>query len=336
MKWFSLVLAIVGPAQAALRFGCTKLSLQRLDPLVQPGMIPSNHVHQIVGGNTFNATMNPANDIGNTGSCTTCVFSEDFSNYWTAVLYFKARNGTYKRVPQEGNADLEGETGGMTIYYTQDSFSSNGNQHITAFPKGFRMTVGSPTITNRSVAVQQPGLRYTCLQTLLTRGAETPDFPTTPCPAGIMAIHHFPACWDGVNLDSPDHQSHMYSTTIGGFQTAGPCPSSHPVRVPQLAYETLWDTTQFNDPSLWPTDGSQPFYWSFNDNLGYGTHGDYVFGWKNDALQRAMNSSCMFQACEAPQGGPLQSQSINQQSSCSVQNTVTEDTDGWLEALPGF
>lgn len=29
---------------------------------------------------------------------------EDFSNYWTANLYFKARNGTYKRVPQLGHA----------------------------------------------------------------------------------------------------------------------------------------------------------------------------------------------------------------------------------------
>lgn len=31
-------------------------------------------------------------DIGNTATCTTCTFSEDFSNYWTAVLYFKAQN----------------------------------------------------------------------------------------------------------------------------------------------------------------------------------------------------------------------------------------------------
>jgi hypothetical protein len=67
-------------------------------------------------------------------------------------------------------------------------------------------------------------------------------------------------CWDGKNLDSPDHQSHMYSTTkVGTFVEAGPCPASHPVRMPQLAYETIWDTRQFNDKALWPSDGSQPF-----------------------------------------------------------------------------
>ena len=42
-------------------------------------------------------------DVSAMADCTTCAFSEDFSNYWTANLYFKARNGTYKRVPQKGN-----------------------------------------------------------------------------------------------------------------------------------------------------------------------------------------------------------------------------------------
>lgn len=134
MKTLSLV-AFVGAANAALRFGCSTLSVQRLDPVVQPGKVPSAHVHQIVGGNSFNATMKSAeNHPADLSTCTTCFFAEDFSNYWTAVLYFKARNGTYHRVPQFANAALEGSTAGMTIYYTQESFFSNGNQKITAFP----------------------------------------------------------------------------------------------------------------------------------------------------------------------------------------------------------
>lgn len=32
-----------------LRFECSQLVIERLDPLVNPGMIPSPHVHQIVG-----------------------------------------------------------------------------------------------------------------------------------------------------------------------------------------------------------------------------------------------------------------------------------------------
>lgn len=135
MKWLFLALALVAPSQAGLRLGCSTLSIQRLDPLVMLGMIPSAHVHQIVGGNAFNATMDSTKtNIGDTATCTTCSFSEDFSNYWTAVLYFKARNGSYHRVPLYANADMDGSVAGMTIYYTQQDFNSNGNQHITAFP----------------------------------------------------------------------------------------------------------------------------------------------------------------------------------------------------------
>lgn len=46
----------------------------------------------------FNITMNPANNLASLSTCTTCVFSEDFSNYWTAVLFFRHSNGTMKRV----------------------------------------------------------------------------------------------------------------------------------------------------------------------------------------------------------------------------------------------
>jgi hypothetical protein len=43
MKWYILLLQ-AGSAQAALRFGCASVSIQRLDPLVEPGRVPSSHV----------------------------------------------------------------------------------------------------------------------------------------------------------------------------------------------------------------------------------------------------------------------------------------------------
>ncbi|KAF2874302.1 hypothetical protein BDV95DRAFT_539638 [Massariosphaeria phaeospora] len=331
MKWLTLAAALVGPAQAALRFGCSTVSIQRLDPLVQPGITPSSHVHQIVGGDRFNASMN--GDIGEEGRCTTCTFSEDFSNYWTATLYFKHTNGSYKRVPIMQNAALpNGINGGMTIYYTQQDFNTNGNQKITAFPKGFRMTVGAPTVNNLDQAKKNVGLRFVCLADKNTRFPETPDFPTKACKGGIMTVHHFPSCWNGKDLDSPDHQSHMYATTKEAFQAAGPCPASHPVRMPQLAYETLYDTTQFNN--MWPTNGANPYVLSYGDAKGYGTHADYVFGWKGDSLQKAMDNSCMFNACEG--GKPLKSQGVAAMNACQVKSAVKEDIDGWLPKLPGM
>ena len=73
------------------------------------------------------------------------------------------------------------------------------------------------------------------------------------------------SCWDGVNLDSPDHRSHVAYPESGTFEGGGPCPKSHPIKIPQVLYETIWDTRGFNDKSIWPEDGSQPFVFSTGD-----------------------------------------------------------------------
>lgn len=52
-----LLAAFVTSTQAGLRFPCSTLTNQRLDPAAQPGALPSAHLHMIVGGNAFNATM---------------------------------------------------------------------------------------------------------------------------------------------------------------------------------------------------------------------------------------------------------------------------------------
>jgi hypothetical protein len=118
MKYNSLALVLMGQlaaAQQMIRFSCSQLVVARMDPLVNPGVTVSPHVHQVVGGNSFKVDMNPeTHDLVNKSTCTTCTFAEDFSNYWTAVLYFKARNGTYKRVRQFPNVGLRAD-GGVTV-----------------------------------------------------------------------------------------------------------------------------------------------------------------------------------------------------------------------------
>lgn len=43
------------------------------------------------------------------------------------------------------------------------------------------------------------------------------------------------------------------------------CPDSHPIRLPLLFMEIVWDTRQFNTAELWPKDGTQPFVFSMGD-----------------------------------------------------------------------
>ncbi|KEZ45896.1 hypothetical protein SAPIO_CDS1272 [Scedosporium apiospermum] len=310
-----------------LRFSCSQLVVDRLDPLVNPGQLPSPHLHQIVGGNSFNVTMDPTKDISVTSSCTTCQFSEDLSNYWTAVMFFKARNGTYRRIPLMGNIGFEQANGGVTVYYLN---SARGNAKVTAFPPGYRMLVGDANYRTKEEAQRFRQLTYTCLTSPGTRSGETLEFPNKPCPYGIMVNVRFPTCWDGKNLDSADHMSHVSYPESGTFESGGPCPATHPIKVPQVFLEAIWDTRPYNDKALWPEDGSQPFVWSFGDDTGYGNHGDYVFGWKGDALQRAMDANCNVN-CPT-----LKSQSLQEGNKCAVQPMVNEDIDGWLTSLPGM
>jgi len=55
---------------------------------------------------------------------------EDFSNYWTASIYFRSpENGTFKRVPQMANGQLNNtlmtQDGGLTIYYMRPFSGKN-------------------------------------------------------------------------------------------------------------------------------------------------------------------------------------------------------------------
>ena len=101
------------------------------------------------------------------------------------------------------------------------------------------------------------------------------------------------------------------------------------MHIPQLMYEVMWDTTSFNDVSEWPEDGSQPLVLSTGDETGYGQHGDYVFGWEGDSLQRAMDSACYLRNCSL-----LTEQPPKVKNLCSVPVTVDEDVDGWMNKLP--
>jgi len=329
MIWSALLfLALTPLSNALLRFQCSQLVVQRLDPLVDPGLVPSSHVHQIVGGNSFNATMDPKKDMPGESTCTTCSMAEDFSNYWTAVLYFRARNGTYKRVPQM--SQISGGVGGITVYYMSDAlYDTAQKSKVTAFKPGFRMFIGDVNAKTKADVAKFRQLTYTCMKDVSTRAPESLALPNTTCPYGIMANVRFPTCWDGVNLDSPDHMAHMSYPANGTFESQGPCPSTHPIRMPQVLFEVVWDTSKFNNKAEWPADGSQPFTWSFGDATGYANHADYVFGWKGDALQKLMDTPCVVNCPTA------KTQSNAAMNKCTQKAIVNENIDGWLPSLPG-
>ena len=63
---------------------------------------------------------------------------------------------------------------------------------------------------------------------------------------------------------------------------------------------------------------------------GYTQHGDYVFGWKGDSLQRALDSRCTNDWCEG-----LEYQETAEAEKCTIPRTVAEPVDGCESSCRG-
>eukprot|EP01111_Echinosteliopsis_oligospora_P019213 TRINITY_DN916_c0_g1_i1.p1 TRINITY_DN916_c0_g1~~TRINITY_DN916_c0_g1_i1.p1 ORF type:complete len:568 (-),score=115.52 TRINITY_DN916_c0_g1_i1:44-1747(-) len=255
----------------------TPLYRGRVDPIVNPGKL-AQHSHKVFGGSNFDLGGNITEvDYYNyimKSNCTTCSITIDKSVYWIPDLYYQWPNGSLSLVP----------TGGLTVYYP--SRSGSGDQakpQWKAFPPGLRIVAGSPTRrTYNASNVAHKAISYACLSSS-SSGPETGEFPTATrvCDNGLRAQVWFPMCWDGKNLDSADHFSHMAYPI--GRPDGGNCPSTHTTRIPGIFFEVLFSVSKFPHG-----DGNQRFLWSNGDRTGNGLHGDFLNGWDEKIVQQAI------------------------------------------------
>ncbi|EUC36987.1 hypothetical protein COCCADRAFT_2113 [Bipolaris zeicola 26-R-13] len=294
-----------------------RTALARLDPIVDKG-VASSHAHTIHGGNNFGASTT-YEDLRNS-ECTSAQFEDDKSAYWTPTLHFVHENGKTEIVPQ---------VGGMLAYYLLEG------DNIKAFPKGFMMLAGDPHQRNFTLPVPDPpvyawtdedktqralaakSIGMNCLN--YARAPEgsryrhtfpSKEFLDAECTDGIRAEMLFASCWNGKDLDTPDHKSHVaYPSMLDG----GSCPDGFPVRLPTLFYETIWNTYAFKGQA-------GQFVWSNGDPTGCGYHADFMNGWDIDTLQSAVdtctNLSGRTEDCPVF-AGRLQSE--QKQDSCKVE-----------------
>ncbi len=214
--------AALAERTAIISVGCTDSHRLKDDPIVFPGEPGASHLHEFTGSWSTNAfsTLESMRASGHT-----CEL-DDTAGYWTPVLYnaqgelIKKRfaaayflgNQTNRKYVQPFPAGLK------IIVSMQDSYAHGGGWHC-----------GN---SSHSLAILSPSTIPNC------EGLDDGPEGIYPDITLLEAKLVFPDCWDGVNLDSPDHRSHMaFSDDLTNL-----CPSSHPVPVPRLNFKNVYDT----------------------------------------------------------------------------------------------
>jgi len=99
-------------------------------------------------------------------------------------------------------------------------------------------------------ALAQHALGFNCLNygaapegSLYRHFLPEKSFLDSQCTDGIRLELMFPSCWNGKDLDSPNHRDHV---AFPDQVMTGVCPEGFPVKIPSLFYETIWNTYAFN------------------------------------------------------------------------------------------
>jgi hypothetical protein len=219
------------------------------DPIVYPGQPGRSHLHTFFGNTGTNGNSTVAS-IANTGNSTCRGGTVNRSSYWVPSV-IDTRTGTPIK-PKESH-----------FYY------KNGGPNpavIQPVPLGLRMIAGDAKNDKPS------GMHYMdCNGTF----DEREGFSIPNCPAGsdVWQAIDFPQCWDGVNLDSPDHKSHM------AFPVRNACPASHPVALPAISFIIIYPVTASDAPSRWRLSSDN---YSTAQPGGYSFHADWFNGWRPD------------------------------------------------------
>ena len=134
------------------------------------------------------------------------------------------------------------------------------------------MLAGNPFKRNFTDDFEAEAINYSCLDYSEPAPKYINEIPNKSCSNGLRAQVFFPTCWKGGDaVDSPNHRDHVAYPTSGKYDD-GPCPASHPHRLPSLFFEVTWRVQDYK----WNQADGHPFVFSHGDPTGYGFHGDFV------------------------------------------------------------
>ena len=255
------------------------------DPIVFPGQEGATHLHLFFGNALVDHNTTAANirtkcrsaAAGGTANC---------SGYWIPALL--DRNGDV--LPPD-----------FSLWYYKAGYSLSRVENLVTPPVGLAMVQGDAKATpdnpqtnsgrplgrildrNGEYSWGDSGRFYSfnCGNSYKSRKPYIPG----DCPEGsILKLSvAFPICWNGQDLDSPDHISHMANPR------SGECPSSHPFPLPTISFNMEWEV---------PAGGTKGWHLSsdmyqITDQTpgGFSMHADWMNGWDPEIFE-LFNANC--------------------------------------------
>jgi hypothetical protein len=220
------------------------------DPIVFPGQPGMAHLHLFYGARGTNAFSVP-DTMRMTG--TSCAMPGDTSAYWIPAVY------------AQGMQLMPGTTKHALFYYRR--IAAPTGMTVATIPDGLRFVIGNPHAMSPA---ENPLLgRRIWWRCGTGGGARLPQPPSTCGAQTMVLIFQGPNCWDGVNLDSPDHFSHM------AYPVGSRCPTTHPVNIPRVESYFRFRITPGPLGEVFLSSGP---WWTL--------HQDVFFSWVPTEIQR--------------------------------------------------
>jgi len=250
-----------GDGVGAFRISCGLSHLSFDDPIVFPGTPGGAHLHAFFGNTGTNAYSTAQTLLaGGNSTCNGGIMNR--SAYWAPVIIDA---GGLPVIPSDA------------IFYYKSGYYGVPPALIHAMPPGLRMIAGDGRAT-----APQDSHYWGCFETYIGHFPEIPDGLLCGVGSHVQLQIDFPQCWNGVDLDSPDHKSHM------AFPVEGQCPASHPIAIPVI-------TVNIHYPV--PASGTVGWHLSsdmydYSQHGGYSAHADWFNGWNAD-LESVWIENCV-------------------------------------------
>ncbi|MFJ8498826.1 DUF1996 domain-containing protein [Streptomyces sp. NPDC093992] len=236
----------------------------------------AHHFHDYIGNQATDAFVS---DEELARAETSCEDQRDRSSYYWPVL--RLQNGTEERDAQSPGGGIEGNVG--EIVTPKDvtlTFVGNPKGKVTAMPRLLRIITGDAKSFVNGPANANASWSCTGFEDRQLKD----KYPLCPEGSDVVRTFAFQSCWDGRNIDSANHRTHMAFTDAEGNCPAGFQP------VPQLVQRIVYDV---DAPSLEDGGKTVPLFAvdSFPEQLHkpITDHGDFINVFEEDLMNEMVD-----------------------------------------------